>query len=821
MRFIFSQTKQYLAAAIFASLLQGVVISTPVFAETVATGETTAIPEAIVTPEPTVAQESAAIPETTVAQQPTVGQDAMQSAAPATADKTVVPPDTAEQNAIDHSAEFKPIQNEFLKEGEGIPGNEVPYQSERSLSREEWKTIAQLEKDVRILQREREKFFKNRTKEKEEKEKAFTKAFKNRQKYSIVFNPEDYSTKTMDANGEPVTFRAYEHLVYVKKPYDPESQMLSIYIPEAYLKGETINGFTAETAPIFMPNGVGGYMPGQIEEPREESRHGGANAALYALSNGYVVVSPAIRGRTLKHENGYETGKAPSLIVDYKAAVRFVRHNRKAKRIPAGDTEKIISSGTSAGGALSALLGATGNAKDYDPYLKEIGAAKERDDIFASMAYCPITNLENADMAYEWMFHDANAYYNAEPSNVPESLAKEKSASSDNTIEHRPDNAPVKTRKGIPLTPEQKEISAELKEKFSEYLNSLWLKDSLGNNRVNLSPDGNGLFREYIESLYLESAQDAIDTGNTKVLKTPWLTFSDGMAVHMDFPKYVKAVKRIKSIPAFDAFDMSTGENNLFGTYDIENRHFTRYSLEHSQFVTVPKFEEEKELALEKARQYSLAFPIEKRQLQKANLEEQMEKDKLDRSQYMADWLIIKMMNPMYYIGNPEVQTAPHWRIRHGSLDRDTALAIPAILALRLKTFDKAVDFKVPWGYGHDGDYDLPELFAWTDRICKIKDKADAILKEEEQKKKTEAANADNDNDIDGDNRTEKNHVSMTTDTISSERPKESEGTATANPAKDTTVENATVGTITIKSEEDTSVIKEHADDTAKENTVM
>ena len=116
-----------------------------------------------------------------------------------------------------------------------------------------------------------------------------------------------------------------------------------------------------------------------------------------------------------------------------------------------------------------------------------------------------------------------------------------------------------------------------------------------------------------------------------------------------------------------------------------------------------------------------------------------MEKDKLDRSQYMADWLIIKMMNPMSYIGNPEVQTAPHWRIRHGSLDRDTALAIPAILALRLKTFDKAVDFKVPWGYGHDGEYDLPDLFAWTDRICKIKDKADAILKEEQMKAKAKA----------------------------------------------------------------------------------
>jgi hypothetical protein len=197
----------------------------------------------------------------------------------------------------------------------------------------------------------------------------------------------------------------------------------------------------------------------------------------------------------------------------------------------------------------------------------------------------------------------------------------------------------------------------------------------------------------------------------------------------MDFPKYIEAVKRLKGIPAFDAFDMTTGENNEFGTYDIPNKHFTRYSLEHSQLVTTPKLEEEKKLAAEKALQYNLASPVEKRQLRKANLEEKMEKDKLDLSQYMADGQIIKMLNPIRYIGNREVQTAPHWRIRHGALDRDTALAIPAILALKLKNSGKAVDFKVSWGYGHDGDYDLPELFAWIDRICKIKDKADDIIK--------------------------------------------------------------------------------------------
>ncbi|MEE3397676.1 MAG: hypothetical protein VZR04_10075, partial [Succiniclasticum sp.] len=324
--------KHYLASAIVASLLQGVVTASPVFAEAAAKSE------AMVTQEVTTVQDTAS------AKEPAAAQEPMQNNVSA-ADKRSSQTDTADQNTIDHSAESKPIQNEFLKEGEGIPGTEVPYQNERKLSSAEWKEIDQLEKDIRILQREREEFFIKRAKEKAEKEKAFTNAFKGRQEYSIVFNPEDYSTKTMNANGEDVTFRAYEHLVYVKKPYVPESQMLSIYIPEAYLKGGTVNGFTAETAPIFMPNGVGGYMPGTIVEPQEDSRYGGANAALYALSNGYVVVSPAIRGRSLKHKNGYETGKAPALIVDYKAAVRFVRFNRKAGRIPAGDTEKIIASG--------------------------------------------------------------------------------------------------------------------------------------------------------------------------------------------------------------------------------------------------------------------------------------------------------------------------------------------------------------------------------------------------------------------------------------------------------------------------------------------
>ena len=652
--------KNYLAAAIVASLLQGVMIAAPVFAETVAKDEAT------------------------------VTQEATNSKATVKAEKSAAQPKSAEQQvAADHSAESKPVKNEFLKGGEGIPGSAIPPFNNNLPTKKELAEENALLKEIKNLQLQREAFLKNRVKEQRNKDEAFAAAFKNRQEFSIDFDPGDYTKRTMNANGETVTFRAYENLVYVRKPYDPESQMLSVYIPEAYFNGGTVNGFTAETAPIFMPNGVGGYMPGKIEEPLEESRHGGANAALYALSNGYVVVSPAIRGRSLKHKNGYETGKAPAFIVDYKAAVRFVRHNRKAGRIPAGDTEKIISSGTSAGGALSALLGATGNARDYDPYLKELGAAKERDDIFASMAYCPITNLENADMAYEWMFHNADRY------------------------------------------------STELRDNFIEYLNALNLRDSLG-NRLNLSANGDGLFREYIESLYLKSAQDAIDTGED-VSKTPWLTVSDNTAVHMDFDKYVATVKRLKGVPAFDAFDLSTGENNEFGTYGITNKHFTRFALEHSKAVKVPSLKEEEAIRKEKEEAIRDASPIKALRMQKADLEEQLEKDKPDLSQYMADNTIVTMMNPMDYIGRANVQTAPHWRIRHGALDRDTALAVPALLALKLKNSGKSVDFKVAWGYGHAGDYDLPELFAWTDRICKIKDKAAEILKEGQSKAKAKA----------------------------------------------------------------------------------
>ena len=85
----------------------------------------------------------------------------------------------------------------------------------------------------------------------------------------------------------------------------------------------------------------------------------------------------------------------------------------------------------------------------------------------------------------------------------------------------------------------------------------------------------------------------------------------------------------------------------------------------------------------------------------------------------MAEPATVHMMNPMSYIGAKGTVTASHWRIRHGTVDRDTSLAIPVILAAMLQNAGAKVDFAMPWGQGHGGDYDLPELFAWIDAICR------------------------------------------------------------------------------------------------------
>lgn len=464
----------------------------------------------------------------------------------------------------------------------------------------------------------------------------------------MEFDRNRYTIEEVTLDGETVRFRAFRNLVYVEYPVNEEFQKMNLFVPESYYEGAFINGYGLNTAPVFMPNLVGGYMPGTVQEPGCNGfGPAGPNSVFRALQHGYVVATPAIRGRTQKDDNGIFTGKAPACIVDYKAAVRYLHFF--SEELP-GDENKIITNGTSAGGALSALMGATGNHPDYVPYLNSLGAADAGDEIFAASCYCPITNLDHADMAYEWQFRGIYDYHRMH-------------------MQMEEGGRPSFTPEDGTMTALQIRASSDEALLFPKYINGLQLTDEKG-QRLTLDENGEGTFKEYVEKIVLASSQRAMDAGDN-VTDKKWLTVTDNRAVTMDFDGYVKDITRMKTAPAFDALTMDSPENSLFGRADKDCCHFTEYSQEHSE----------------------------------------------NRGS-MAEAAAVKMMNPMNYIGDENADTVKYWRIRHGECDRDTSLAISAILAAKLRNTGCCVDYHAPWNTPHSGDYDLEELFAWIDGIC-------------------------------------------------------------------------------------------------------
>lgn len=376
--------------------------------------------------------------------------------------------------------------------------------------------------------------------------------------HSLDFAPEKYETKTAAVNGATIHYRAYEGIPYVSKPVEPDYQQINIYIPEAYYEGGSINGYTAQTAPIFLPNQIGGYMPAKPGVPgaSQHREQQGADAMQTALAKGYIVASPGARGRTSP------TGKAPAAIYDLKAAVRYLRHNDAA--MP-GNAEKIISNGTSAGGALSILLGASiTDGDDRKLFVEIMGAADARDDIYAVSAYCPISILEHADAAYEWEFNGVHDYEKMDITML------------DYKVER-------KLVKGTLDAAEQR-VSDELKAQFPAYVNSLGLKNAQG-EPLTLNADGSGSFRDYVAAFIAAAANAELQKGADPAAlqaENPWLTIDGKRVKNVDFAAYAKAMGRQKTPPAFDALDLSSGENQLFGDEHQDTRHFTAYSAANS-----------------------------------------------------------------------------------------------------------------------------------------------------------------------------------------------------------------------------------------------
>lgn len=208
-------------------------------------------------------------------------------------------------------------------------------------------------------------------------------------------------------------------LTYCLSPATKTYESLAVFVPGAYFTAEengstytcTVNekavvgGFTAATAPILMP-----INTGSLAAQASPTSYAFDGLAPY-MDAGCIYVYAGFRGRSA----GYDTasgsdelfpGGSPWPVVDLKAAVRYLRYNASA--LPC-DTGRVFVFGFGAGGGLSAVLGASGDAAPFEPYLDSIGAVTHdaegkavSDAIAGSASWCPVTSFDVADAAYEW-----------------------------------------------------------------------------------------------------------------------------------------------------------------------------------------------------------------------------------------------------------------------------------------------------------------------------------------------------------------------------------------------------------------------------------
>jgi len=479
-------------------------------------------------------------------------------------------------------------------------------------------------------------------------------------KITLTFDINNYESMTGTVDNKEIKYRAFEYIPYVSNPIDIDQQYINIYIPEEYFNNGTVNGYNTQTAPIFMPNNVGGYMPSQPMAPKVENNK--PNSALYALSRGYVVASPATRGRTNKASDGNFIGKAPAVIVDLQAATAYLHANDAT--MP-GNAKRIITNGTSAGGAVSLLQGATGNTSDYQPYLQALGAATASTDVYASSAYAPITNLDAADMAYEWSYNGITSFNKVTmgQGELPQANVGGAPAPIQRNVQR------------VNLTNDDVAYSDLLKSHFPDYVNNLQLRDRSG-VILKLDKKGNGTFKQYVKSFIIDAANKAKSNG-TDLSRYSFLILdkNTGLVKDIDWDAYNSFTSRSKAPGAFDSRSNDSGENSLFGTSTSDTNHFTITAALHDTTT--------------------------------------------NNDVYVENAKIVTMMNPMNYLGSPSATNAKYYRIRYGTADSNTSVAIPLIVGTRAQNLGYSVDMATPFGVDHAGDYDLQDLFNWMDSIVK------------------------------------------------------------------------------------------------------
>lgn len=512
---------------------------------------------------------------------------------------------------------------------------------------------------------------------------------------ALAFDKTKYTTINVTIDGVKTPVRWYKEVCYVGKPVlmaatqtgmfgtttlaNPQCgyQSMHVFVPESVAAGQD--------AAIYFAVNNSGWMASYIKASIADGAtfNSATSNVGAAIKAGYVYIDVATRGRGITAADGSYPGKAPAAIVDAKAAVRYLRLNDAA--MP-GNANHIVVNGTSGGGGLSAALGASGNSADYLPYLAAVGAAGVtsagasilHDDVLAINAYCPITDLGNADLHYEWMYNILNTRQ---------------------TVGSQPNPAG----------------SSELMAKFVAYQASLGLKNAIG-AALTASTMLETVKQEVIRSAetYLASGGKIPNLGEvitysagmgpaatTKTYVNDWIAVDNGTkkVTSLDMEKYLKFVAiqaTVKTTPSFDQTGLTitgaAGESNMFGSAAQVYSNFTEYSWDNNDVAGDGIGYKDTGYSWT---QYS-ALPT-------TNVLTQ-----------------VKLINPMAYIGGAST-TSPYWYVRAGTRDRDTSFTVSLNLSRALAADSKVQDinYRLAWDQPHAGNYDVPEAMAWIAQTLK------------------------------------------------------------------------------------------------------
>ena len=518
-----------------------------------------------------------------------------------------------------------------------------------------------------------------------------------------------------------------------ENPADESYETLAIFVPGAYMdatdngdgtytciinEANQVGSYTASSAPIVMPINTPGYSAmAALTEYKSFTEY---------TDQGFVYVHAGCRGR--------DTG-APAGITDLKAAVRYLRYTDDT--IP-GNAESIFTFGMSGGGAQSALMGATGDSELYEPYLEEIGAVTGYSDaVLGSMCWCPITNLDTADEAYEWMMGVTRGDLTEEEQEISDRLTEAYSAYVNEAGITAPD--------GTVLTLEESADGIYQSGSYYDYMKSV-IETSLNNFLADtqfpydassasfggmgghdgmggpggmgggMPPFGEG--RQPEDGQMPEGAPSEAERPDRQAAKESYEDIDDitrnetrsglsltgtyataqeyidalnanGEWVHYDgetntasissIEDFVLAFKNAsKNLGAFDQLDGGQGENTLFGYGDGEGAHFDATLAE---ILSELESEYAADYAEDLARTDAVGNTVETR---------------------------LNMYTPLYYLlesseGWQSSSVAKYWRIRTGITQGDCALSTEMNLALALESCGdvESVDFETVWGAGH------------------------------------------------------------------------------------------------------------------------